>query len=462
MTLSWPVLLVGLVGIIQPVSGVEPNAKLDGYRGIWFSIGQVDPVWGPKYSGGLGTYTAKHRPIASYSEKVDKTFFVYGGVDKASGDLLIMASCYDHAKDTVPRPTVVHHKKKVNDPHDDASILIDPAGTVWVFISGRGRGRPGLLYRSTAPYSVDEFEHIRTAEFTYPQPWYLAADGNGRGPVIFHMFTKYTAGRELYWGTSPDGVKWSEDRKLAGFGGHYQASAEWRGKIVTAFNYHIKGPDTRTNLYYLQTTDRGKTWTTADGTPVAVPLKSPENPALLHNYRDEGRLVYVKDMNFDARGNPLMLYVTGGGWRAGPDNDPRLWHLARWTGSEWVYTLVSRSDHNYDMGSLYVEGDTLRVIAPTETGPQPYHTGGEVAVWTSRDLGRTWKKQRQVTSDSPRNHTYVRRPTNAHDPFYAFWADGDPSKRGRSDLYFCNAAGDRVRRLPVKMTTDAAQPETMK
>ena len=57
---------------------------------------------------------------------------------------------------------------------------------------------------------------------TYPQPSFVPGLG------WFHLFTKYTKGRELYWETSPDGVTWSNDRKLAGMGGHYQTSAAGR------------------------------------------------------------------------------------------------------------------------------------------------------------------------------------------------------------------------------------------
>jgi hypothetical protein len=55
-----------------------PNPTDDGYRGIWFTLGQVQE-FGDKYSGGLGTYTANHVPIAIYAKAVNKTFFVYGG-----------------------------------------------------------------------------------------------------------------------------------------------------------------------------------------------------------------------------------------------------------------------------------------------------------------------------------------------------------------------------------------------
>jgi hypothetical protein len=83
---------------------------VDGYRGIWFTLGQFS-AYGDKYSGGLGTYTMKHSPLAVYAPQVDTTFFTYGGVARAgSNELLIMASAYDHASHTVPRPTVVCRK----------------------------------------------------------------------------------------------------------------------------------------------------------------------------------------------------------------------------------------------------------------------------------------------------------------------------------------------------------------
>jgi hypothetical protein len=54
------------------------NQQINGYKGIWFTLGQFSEH-GDKYSGGLGMYTAKHRPLAIYAPEVKKTFFVYGG-----------------------------------------------------------------------------------------------------------------------------------------------------------------------------------------------------------------------------------------------------------------------------------------------------------------------------------------------------------------------------------------------
>jgi hypothetical protein len=118
------------------------------------------------------------------------------------------------------------------------------------------------------------------------------------------------------------------------------------------------------------------------------------------------------------------------------------------------------SDHNYDHGSLYIEPDgTWRIIAPTEPGPQPWTTGGEMVLWTSRDQGATWTKVKQLTRDSRFNHTYARRPVNAHPDFYAFWADGDPLAPSESRLYFTNRNGDHVWRLPPEMDGENAKPE---
>lgn len=433
------------------------DTKVDGYHGIWFTLGQFSDH-GDKYSGGLGTYTANHVPIAIYAPKVNKTFFVYGGTVKGQRHLLIMASYYDHARQVVPRPTIVHDKMEVNDPHDNGSICLDDKGYVWVFVSGRGRGRPGFRYRSREPYSVDAFEHMSTDEITYPQPWFHEGDG------FLHLLTKYTAGRELYFETSRDGLEWSEDRKLAGFGGHYQTSAQRGRVVVSAFNYHPGGSvDKRTNLYVVRTDDFGKTWRNLQGDLLTLPLDSIVNPALVRNYEAEGKMVYINDVNFDLQGRPIVQYIVAVGHQPGPQNDPRVWATARWTGAQWEYSEITRSTHNYDVGSLHVEKDgTWRVIGPTEAGPQQYGTGGEIAVWLSRDEGKTWTRQAQLTRDSKYNHSYVRRPVNAHPDFYAYWADGHANEFSPSRLYFANQAGDKVWMLPETIDGEFAKPQSIK
>jgi hypothetical protein len=215
----------------------------------------------------------------------------------------------------------------------------------------------------------------------------------------------------------------------------------------------------RTDLFFLQTDDLGRTWRNVQGQSVTVPLVNPKNAALVRDYLTEKRLVYIHDLDLDRAGHPVILYVTSASHEPGPGGDPRWWTIARWTGREWQFSEVTRANHNYSTGSLYLSGDQWRIMGPTERGPQPVGSGGEVAIWTSRDEGKTWVKERDVTSHSPVNHNYVRRPVNAHPEFYAFWADGNPDQLSPSRLFFTNQAGDQVWQFPYDMTEEFERPQ---
>ncbi len=450
------VLLATVVAAGHRAAGAEPSRKMGGYHGIWFELGEKTE-FGDKYSGGLATYTTSHVPMAIYSAEAKKTFFVYGGAIPGKRHLLAMAGAFDHVSGRALRPTVVHDKKSVDDPHDNPSLAITDDGHLWVFVAGRANIRPGYIYRSRKPYDIDEFELIAEhARMAYPQPWYEPGKG------FLFLFTMYTKGREGYAMASPDGRQWSEPAKIVGFGGHYQTSFARDGRVITAFNYHPGGVvNKRTNLYLLRSDDWGRTWTNADGQLVPTPLAQKKNPALIHDYEAEKKLVYIQDAVMDPQGNPAVLYVVSGDWRPGPLDEPRTWHVARWLPEKrsWQIAPVATSTHNYDVGALYLESDDCwRIIGPSEAGPQRWGAGGEIAVWTSRDQGRTWAKTRQLTRNSPRNHNYVRRPIDAHEEFYGFWADGDTDRFSESILHFCTKDG-RVFTLPRTIEGDSAAPE---
>jgi len=245
--------------------------------------------------------------------------------------------------------------------------------------------------------------------------------------------------------------------------GHYQISAAGKKKAGTAFNFHPqgKGLNWRTNLYYIETPDLGKTWQSADGRKLMLPLTDPGSPALVDDYQSAGLNVYLKDIRFDADEQPVILFITSKGYESGPKNNPRTWTTARWTGTTWQIRPAFTSDNNYDMGSLYIEDDgTWRIIGPTETGPQTYNPGGEIAMWVSKNYGLKWKKVKHLTEQSPRNHTYARRPVNAHPDFYAIWADGHGRKPSSSSLYFCDKQGN-VHVLPREMSEELVKPKLL-
>lgn len=433
------------------------SIRADGYKGLWFTLGQFS-AYGDKYSGGLGTYTSSHTPIAIYAKEVHKTFFVYSGTTaRDQRHLLIMLSYYDHRKRVVPKPVIVWDKKGVDDPHDNASLSLDESGHIWIFVSGRNTSRPGIILKSHYPYGIDSFDRVKEGEMTYPQPWWI------KGKSFMYLFTKYTNGRELYWSVSRDGREWSADQKLSGMGGHYQVSNRWHGKVVTVFNYHPGGNvDKRTNVYLLQTEDMGKTWTTVDGKEVQLPLTNTKSEALVKDYEREGKLVYLNDLNFDKDGNPVLLAVVSRDFQPGPKGAPREWTIIHWKGGKWNFHKVCESTHNYDMGSLYRNKNRWQIIGPTDPGPQQYGTGGEMALWRSKDEGKTWKKQRMLTQNSSRNHSYARRPVAAHKNFYSFWADGHADKFSESKLYFCNRSGRKVWVLPYHMEKDFQKPARLR
>ncbi len=448
----------------------EMNKKANGFKGIWYMNQPSHDVYVYKYSGGMATYTAKHQPIAIYAEKVNKTFFCFGGTDDSNSTLFHNVSYFDHATGKVANPTVILDKK-TTDAHDNPVISIDNKGYIWIFSTSHGTARPSYIHKSSKPYDISKFVKINATEmvngkkqpfdnFSYFQVWYVKNKG------FMALFTKYSkeGHRVIGFNTSKDGVKWNEWKVIAHIDmGHYQVSGEHNGKISVAFNYHPtpKGLNWRTNLYYLETTDLGKSWHTASGEEVQLPLTTVGNPALVKDFKNEGLNCYMKDLNFDENGNPVVLVVSSKGYQSGPQNNPRTWEVFSFN-KRWDNYKVTTSDNNYDSGSIYIEKNgKWRIIGPTEQGPQHYNPGGEVAIWLSTGKGNSWQKVSQGTSNSLQNHNYVRRPLNARDGFYGIWADGHGRKPSESNLFFCDKNGS-VYQLPRESTDLMIKPVKIK
>ena len=454
--------------IVEAGDDITLNLNDTGYRGIWYMNQPSKDEYVYKYSGGLGTYCAKHQPFAVYCEKVNRTYFCYGGTSNDSiPQLLHMVSYFDHDTKKVPQPTILLNKH-TKDAHDNPVIAMDDQGYIWIFSTSHGTSRPSYIHKSSEPYDIDHFQLVPATHqednsrlpidnFSYMQAWYAS----GHGFICF--FTRYSdpAKRTLFFMTSSDGVSWSGYQRLAAIEeGHYQISTLGKAKAGCAFNYHPqgKGLNWRTNLYFMETIDHGKSWQSVDGTSLTLPLTQVKNPALVYDYQAEGLNVYLKDICYDDHNQPVILYLTSKGYESGPKNDPRTWCIARWIGNQWQMYPITTSDNNYDMGSLWItENGQWHIIAPTEAGPQPYNTGGEVVHWLSSDSGKTLTKTKQLTRGSKYNHSYVRRPVNAHPDFFAFWADGHSRQPSESNLYFCDLAGN-VYILPRLMKKKYEKP----
>jgi len=456
----------------QHAEAILLNQPMDGFQGIWYANQPSSDEFVYKYSGGLGTYPSNHYPFSIYSSEVDKTFFCFGGVND-EGSLIHAVSFFDHKTNQVARPVAVLDKN-TTDAHDNPVMSMDKDGYIWLFSTSHGVWRPSYIHRSIRPYDISEFEPVNAVKmengtkvpmdnFSYVQMYYQPGSG------FFGLFTHYEQ-KELRYGTkqsriisymtSADGENWSEWKDVANIEeGHYQTSFYKSGKVATTFNHHPNmekgaGLNFRTNLYYLETSDFGSSWQNVQGEEMNLPLTSIENNALVKDYASLGLNVYINDVNFDEEGHPAILYVTSGGFEAGPSNNPRTWNLAYWTGTAWIFSEIASSDNNYDMGSIYLEVDgTWRIIGPTHPGPQLFNTGGEMIMWTSKDKGETWKEEKKLTSNSEKNHSYARKPLDAHPDFYALWADGHGRKPSESNFYVATKDG-KVFQLPRKMDKD--------
>jgi len=449
------IILPALVLLLStvPFNLFSQNQKMDGYKGIWFSSGEFIE-YGYRFSGGAATFASRHKPIAIYSPEVKKTFFVYGGTtNNEERHLLIMASYFDHRFHLVPKPVIVFDKMGVTEPGDNASLSIDSEGYLWVFVSGSGRTRPGIIFRSSEPWSIEKFDRILDKEMLAPQAWWIENYG------FLMMFSRIAKGLELYFNSSPDGKTWNSSQKIASMGGHMQVAGINNGNLVTVFNYHPGGNlDKRTNLYLLRTGDMGKTWETIDGSIIETPVTDKASECLIKDFESEGRLVYLNDLNFDREGNPVILAILSRDVNPGPAGGPREWMIIHWKDQKWNFKKVCESTNNYDMGSLYITEEDWRIIGPTEPGPQKYGAGGEIALWISMDEGVTWEKARDITKNSISNNTFVRRPQDAQKDFYAFWTDGDADKFSLSRLYYTNSKCKKVWVLPYEMEDNVARP----
>ena len=81
-------------------------------------------------------------------------------------------------------------------------------------------------------------------------------------------------------------------------------------------------------------------------------------------------------------------------------------------------------------------------------------------MWVSADQGATWKKKKQLTFGSKRNHTYVRNVKDAHLDFVSLWADGHGRQPSDSRLFFSDVCGN-VFELPQQMDGTSATPNVL-
>lgn len=475
---------------------LTPATPLAGFQGIWYEVGPAFGSIPNKYGGGLATYPQQIGPLAVYSPEVDRTYFVFNvDVDPGPGRSIGHAiSYFDHATRQVARPQVWLNKE-TGDAHDAAVLALDDEGYLYMFSMTHGENRRSWIKKSGAPHDIASSRDLlsltdvqdqavfgalpgdsaTTLRFSYASAWYVPNVDTEDKFLLLH--TRYQSGqRDLFTTTSADADSWTTRKGLAQIeSGQYQKS--WikpDGKTVgTIFNVHPAsgGLDARTDLFYLETADQGQTWRSIDGSTIVDNsgpndnrlITRPDQPQHMATQVYDaapGERVYLKDINYDSQGRPVIMFLTSPTHVPGPlpEGSERTVRTAYWTGAEWSIQTVTHTDHNYDHGSLFVgENGNWRVIGAFIDGPQQFGTGGQIGMWTTADYGRSWSLQSQLTADQENNHTYPQRVVNGQDSFYSLWASGNAFEP--SEVHFCFATkAGQVFELPFDIDTDFASP----
>ena len=415
----------------------EPSGES---QGVWYTAGVVEnygrqrpdksypgekyacvyPGNRTVYSGAMATYCAWHRPMAIYVPSQDTTFFVFGNPENCP-----TISSYSHSDKSFTAPVVLGTNPNM-DAHRNPTLLIDDAGTIYVFYGAHGHATH--VVRSAGPYDITQWAEAADIEDknTYPQPWLLTPG---------ELFVSYRAAPGWCYRTSTDGAaSWRPKVDLIEFAGRsiYAVSiaetGPYPGRIHIAWEEMGGGTaeEIRTkalwarryNVYYAYSDDGGATWRRRDGRPYTLPITK-EAAEQVHDSGEHG--VWLKDIQLDSHGDPYILFL---------DADVRTyettWKVARYADGQWRIADVTQSDHMYDAGGLVVlSDDDFRIYGPTSAS-QPHEDGGEVEEWQSTDKGATWRNTKHLTAGSMYSHNHAKVVWNHQKAdFRVMWCYGD-------------------------------------
>lgn len=449
-----------------PIEMMAPAAPVgltvsreDGYKGQWYSPAR-GRLAGVRLGGGLAFCPTESQPVAIYSAAADKTFFVYAGTSASPQQptekepLRVMVSYFDHKTGTVPRPVVLLDGPA--DAYGCPALALDATGRLYVFAGFLGTDVPGQVLRSTKPYDISGWDKVTDMEFRNPQVWAVP----GQGFMLLHTRVVNEQPR-VFFSISPDGLAWSKPVQLTTLGlGDSCISGQSRNKVGIALTYQPEGiaSDDRTNLYYLETSDLGKTWQGFPRRAVGVPLTEVRNPALVNDYGTQWR-VFLRGLTFSQMGNPTVLYIARHTSKAMASQSSRLWTLSRWASRDWETAVTLYSDSDFDGGDMAMDRLTWYMTVPTIAGPQPNAAGGDLVRWKSQDGGRSWYPLR-LTHDCTLNQNWPRHPVEASPGLDFIWADGNPRKPSGSRIYFADRPGNTYV-LPATMKDEVSKPELL-
>jgi parallel beta-helix repeat protein len=328
-------------------------------------------------------------PEAIYIPTTDCTYIVYFNW---SFETYIVE--YSHATDTFSEPVLIGVNPSFYNDHCMPAISIDNDGYIYVFYGQRQSSGVQFYKNSTNPYDITQWSAQKSlgvsTAYSYPQVWnYPVAD------KIIYIAHDYGTGRLFM----TDSNNWSSGAgriNLLSTGTSYMISAMDSNNynIHLAWSYYLQNG----NVYYMNSSNGGKTWYTADGTYLGEPSTGgpiPESQALaftVTGYNCKCQVI-SGNINFDSSGNPLIAFYVESG---GANNPICQYKLARWDDSDWVISNISNGQGHV---CILTDNDTAYRVYCTDCVNR-YNIGaigsGPMVEYISTNSGANWTWNRTI------------------------------------------------------------------
>ena len=305
------------------------------------------------------------------------------------------------------------YRGNVKDAHNVISMMVDGDG--YLHLSFDHHGHKLNYCRSIAPDTLvlgdkEPMTGSGEEDVTYPE-FYLLSGGDllfvyrsgasGRGNLVMNRYDLKTR----RWTRVQDVLIDGEDERNA----YWQLCVDARGTIHLSWvwreTWHV---ETNHDLCYARSSDGGKTWSRADGTPYALPIRL-ANAEYACRIPQNSELINQTSMSTDAEGHPYIATY----WRDADSDVPQyriVWH----DGTAWHSRPVS---HRHTPFSL--KGGGTKMIPVSR--PRMTVDGNEV-YYLFRDEERGSKVSMYYTPDIRSGRWQVKDLTdfavNAWEPTY--------------------------------------------
>ncbi|MBI5001113.1 MAG: right-handed parallel beta-helix repeat-containing protein [Euryarchaeota archaeon] len=353
-----------------------------------YQIVSADGHYGHYYSAFVPYSTCGFiGPEAIYVPATDCTFMVF-----FNWSFETYITEYNHTTDTFSGPVLIGVNPNCYNDHCMPALSIDNDGYIYVFY-GQRTGSGGQLYKkSVNPYDITQWSAVNylgvSNAYAYPQVWNYPD-----GDKIIYIAHDYNTGH-VFMTDSNNWTTWNATSRidLTTTGATYLISAmdsENNHNIHLAWSNYLQNG----NVYYMNSSDGGRTWYAADGTYLGNPSTDGpiyESQALAFTVSDCLCQVISGNINFDSSGNPLITFCADS---ANADNLTRQYKLARWDGSDWVISSIS-----YGQGQVCIlpDNDTayraycIDFVNLIDLG------SGPLKEYISTDSGASWTYNRTI------------------------------------------------------------------